>query len=216
MATKKRKHPAHRTTRLSPSTTRAAAPAAGKGTGAEQLRGIAAKGAAFTTRSEPPPTMEELGMGSFPGEDDVKGRAQYLVDLIGALANHKAVEVKRIRAALITIIAEFDKLREHDRAQAERDLKVRLASLEIGLMDMLIQTTSKMRDKIGEQARILGTKTPAGKVAHGFAEGMNKVVVAMQTMREAAMTGDTKLRDQANALMKEGSDILNGMKSLGG
>lgn len=184
MANKPKKRPPRRATRL-----RGAMPAA------QQTR-------------QPPPGMAELGLADAPPESDPEARAEYFKSMLEALGKHNSAEAAKIRSVLIGVISDYAQEREDNLEEAKRNLVFRLAAVEVSLMEMLLRITTKMRDRIVEQVRKVGTKSPAAAGATSVAQGMDKVVAAMEMMLEAVRQGDGEMKKRADAMMKEANALL--------
>jgi hypothetical protein len=91
------------------------------------------------------------------------------------------------------------------------ELGARLHGIEVGVVELLLRSTRKMRDRIAEQARRLGTKSPAGKNANAAAQGMADVVGALETMLMAATTDNDELRARAEAQMRRAHKLMTGL-----
>ena len=163
---------------------------------------------------EGPMDLGDVGLGEAPPESDPKGRADYFLQMLDAFAQQGTQEAKRVRSGLIQAIGEYreateDKeLGEVEKTEAQTRLKAKLYGMEAGVMELLIRSVSRMRDRILEQARTLGTKAGPGKNAHTAAEGLGQVVEALQTMMDAANKGSEDLREKANGMMEKARGIF--------
>lgn len=175
----------------------------------KQRGGASLRGGAKT--SSGPKDLGDVGVGVPPSEDDPKGRAEYFLQMLDAFAQQGTAEATKVRSMLIGAIAEYSERAKENKEEALTKLKATLYGLEAGVMELLIRSTSKLRDKITEQASKLGTKSQAGKNARAAADGMSSVVEALSTMLRAANEGSQQLRDRANAMMEKARETMGGI-----
>lgn len=162
-------------------------------------------------RVEAPKDLQDAGLGPPPQSEDPSARAEYFLQMLDAFAVVGTPEAKRIRSELIGAISEFGEARKENLAEAQKVLEARLVGMEIGVLQVITRTMTRMRDQIREQARRLGKKSPAGKNAHMALEGITHIVESLETMMRAAAEGDRTLRDEAGELMRRAREVMMGL-----
>jgi hypothetical protein len=166
---------------------------------------VAAKNSSGASRGAPKRSAKrdqapaDLGMGSPPTSDDPKAQAEYFMQMLDAFAQQGTPDAKRIRSALIEAVTEFGEA--EDKAEATVVLRARVAGLEMGVTDLLVRATKKLRDRFVMESRKLGTSSKLGETTRAAADGFSMMVDGLEKLRNAAETGDAALRDEANELI---------------
>src|SRR5689334_21597544 len=92
-----------------------------------------------------------------PGEG-AECRAQYILSLLDELEKQGTMEARRLRQSIITVVNDYRaKAESMDKAKAIEEFKLELVGLEIGAAEILTQTTRKLRDRVSQAVRRLGT-----------------------------------------------------------
>jgi hypothetical protein len=143
----------------------------------------------------------DLGMGNPPTSDDPKAQAEYFMQMLDAFAQQGTPEAKRIRSALIEAVAEYGKAQ--NKAEAAIVLKAKVAGLEMGVTDLLVRATKKLRDRFVAESRKLGTSSKLGETTRTAADGFSMMVDGLEKLQKAAEGNDAALREEANKLIAD-------------
>jgi len=183
--------------------TKATGKKAGKAPGKKPTGGAASGRAVPPAGGEPP----ELEIGPPPAEDP-QSQAEYFMQLLDAFAEQGTAEAKRLRAALIEAVDEYSQKAKDGRDEAMRILQAKLLGMEAGLVELLLRSTRKMRDRFVLESRKLGQSSQMGKAIHAAAEGMGQITEALQKLLDAAGAGSDELRTEAYAMMQRARKTL--------
>jgi hypothetical protein len=151
-----------------------------------------------TVRDERP---VELGVGDAPTSDDPKAQADYFLQMLDAFAQQGTPEAKRIRSALIESVSEYGKARDKETAAVV--LRAKVAGLEMGVTELLVRATRKLRDRFVAESRKLGTSSKLGETTRVAAEGFSSMVDGLEMLQKAAETNDAALREEALRLIAD-------------
>jgi len=147
-------------------------------------------------RAAPPP---ELSAGDPPQDTDPKAQAEYFLKMLDAFAQQGTPEAKRIRSALIEAVSEYGAAA--DKEAAALILRARVAGLELGVTELLVRSTKKLRDRFTQESRKLGTGSKVGVTTRKAAEGFGLMVDGLEMLQRAAELSDPALRDRAHEVL---------------
>ncbi|MBI5508350.1 MAG: hypothetical protein HY903_06325 [Deltaproteobacteria bacterium] len=148
-------------------------------------------------KKAPPP----ITIADPPLTDDPKAQADYFMQMLDTFAQQGTPEAMRLRTGLIEAVEAFGKT--EDKAKAAIELRARVAGLELGVAELLVRTTRKLRDRLVEESRKLGTSSKIGKSARQAAEGFTAMVAGLEKLAQAAEDDDPALRAEAHRILDD-------------
>lgn len=154
--------------------------------------------------AKPSPARGEfasLEIGAPPEGQDARTHAEYFLQMLGALAKQGSPEAKRIRAALVQMLEDYKAATDKEAAYAK--LAARVAEVEAGTIGLLLQSIRRVRDDLSQKSRKLGTASRVGRATRAAAESFATMAKGMETVLRANETGDAKLREQAQEMMRQ-------------
>jgi len=134
----------------------------------------------------------DLGLLGPPETTDPKAQVQYFMEMLDAFAQQGTPEATRIRTELITAVTEFEANPNKDEAMVL--IRARTAGIELGLAELMLRSVRKMRDRLVQDSRKMGTGSKAGLNTRSAAEGFTQFAAGLEKLLAAAQTDDTKLR----------------------
>ncbi len=145
---------------------------------------------------------EELGQ--FPLQDP-QAQAEYLLELLGRLAEVGDPRADNLRLSLLYVINGFleHRLAGGDKREAVVKAARQLGELEVSVADLLIGSIGKLRDKMSQESRKLGTGSKAGQQVRQAVESLGMMTQGLELLVAAGREGDPQKRDQAHAIMKK-------------
>jgi len=148
-----------------------------------------------------PPDPTHLDLGDPPDENDLPGKVMYFKRMLDVLAQKGTPETKRVHENIVKVFHEFGRKREANEPDADDFLKGSILAIEIDVAVACIRSLKRMRDRAQKQARKLGRGGSGARQMRAAAEGLQRLIEAMQMLQEGARAKDEEKRRQANIML---------------
>ncbi|OGQ88647.1 MAG: hypothetical protein A2289_24470 [Deltaproteobacteria bacterium RIFOXYA12_FULL_58_15] len=146
-----------------------------------------------------------------PDSNDPRAMALHYLELIDALAQDGRQESKRLRDVLLLTVAEYND--NKDKETAGNILRARLAGIEEAMALLIIGTTTKLRDKLMQESRRLGTKSKISKAVREAAESFGTLCDGLQKLLDAIEAQDEPGRAQAQQLISQATHRMQSVQT---
>ncbi len=151
----------------------------------------------------------------YPADADPETQAKYFLQLLDTLAQTSDPTAADIRYNLVAMIAEYrDTKQAGDVEKARVILAARVAALEVALFETLLKYARKIRDRVIDQSRRLGTSSAKGKTLRHSAEVFAHLTDALQLQLEAVRSKDLDLREQARRELDKAKAAFEALKAV--
>jgi hypothetical protein len=166
------------------------------------------KSKATETPSEP--TLDELPP---PPEGDVSKQAEYLLDLLNRLAEMNDPNADRLRLSLLYVIKQFMDSRLSGESVADAGAKVtrEMAALEVNVVEFLLVSTAKLKEKVTRESRRMGTGSQPGQQMRKAAENLDLMTKGLELLLAASREGSAEKRREAEAFLTKAKASVQAM-----